>query len=91
MIRSLFILKLSPSFGFVPILPLLQFQLGVKLANIATKGFIERTAFEIRTRPIQKISETVAENLLGGKSEEADALAKHIFLAQVNVLLLEPD
>jgi hypothetical protein len=65
-------------------LTLLQFQMGVKLANIATNGFIERTAFQIRTRPIQKLSNAVAENLLGGKSEHAEALGRHIFITQVN-------
>jgi hypothetical protein len=63
-------------------LTLVQFQLGVKLANIATKGFIERTAFEIRTRPIQKLSKAVAEALLGGKSPQADALAQRLFYAE---------
>lgn len=64
-------------------LNLIQFQMGVRGANLVTNGWVDAKAYQIKTRPLLEAAQTIAEGIVGEKSALADAVAQHIFLAHV--------
>ncbi len=78
-----------PPHYFEEWLTLLQFQMAVRGANMATKGWVDRKAWEIRSKPALDASRTIAEAIVRGQrgvedpNALIDMLTQEIYLSHV--------